>query len=392
MKSGELQLTPEMLGEVGGMEKLQGLLRELAKDIDPKARLHLRTPGLVADPFYSASANAVTPVTRKAAASTVAVHLDGKQVALGTVITKDHWIITKDTETRDGAVTVEVDGTQIPAKLVKRFPKRDLALFEVEAEGLKPIRWRNAGKDIPVGSFLTSASAGGTPLGFGLLSVRTRALAGIGFLGISTSESEQGVLIKSTGPKSAAEQAGVKEGDIITAADGKPCESPIAFGHRIRSLRAGQKITLSILRGDEELEIEVTLGELRTANGTARFRRMNEMSGNLSERIDGFPMVIQHDIPLEPSECGGPLLDLAGRCVGINVSRAGRVKTFAIPASDLSGLLAELTPKAKQQRAATPKSGPASPERERQEILDALEDLQERIRNIEERVRKMPAN
>ena len=67
---------------------------------------------------------------------------------------------------------------------------------------------------------------------------------------------------------------------------------------------------------------------------------MNEMSGDLSARTDGFPMAIQHDIPLQPSECGGPLLDLGGRCVGINVARAGRVKTFAVPAKDLKELLA----------------------------------------------------
>ena len=322
----------------------------------------------------------------------MAVHLDGKQVALGTVITKDHWIITKDTETQDGEVTVEVDGTQIPAKLVKRFPKRDLALFQVEAEGLKPIRWHNAGKDIPVGSFLTSASAEGTPLGFGLLSVKTRALAGIGFLGISIGEAKQGVLINSTVDKSAAEKAGIKAGDIITAANGKPCESPIAFGQRIRGLRAGQTIKLSILRGDEELEIEVTLGERKMSNNTPRFRRMNEMSGDLSERIDGFPMALQHDIPLEPSECGGPLLDLNGRCVGINVSRAGRVKTFAIPASDLRELLAEVTADALAGLPKARKATPAPRDRERQELLDALDDLQERIKEIEERVRKFPAN
>jgi DNA repair exonuclease SbcCD ATPase subunit len=36
---------------------------------------------------------------------------------------------------------------------------------------------------------------------------------------------------------------------------------------------------------------------------------------------------------LAPEECGGPLVDLDGRVVGINISRAGRVNSYALPVS-----------------------------------------------------------
>jgi len=36
---------------------------------------------------------------------------------------------------------------------------------------------------------------------------------------------------------------------------------------------------------------------------------------------------------LEPDECGGALVDLNGKAVGINIARAGRVSTYALPSS-----------------------------------------------------------
>jgi serine protease Do len=391
MKSGRLELTPEQLEQFGGMRKLQELLREIAKDIDPDAEVQFGSEEALADPFYLASAKAIAPVTRKAAASTFAVHLDGKPVALGTVVFEDDWVVTKDTETRGGEVTVMIDGAEIPAKLLKRYPKRDLALFRVEAAGLKPIRWRPAKRGTPVGSLLTSASADGTPLGFGLLSVQTRALEGIGFLGIAAEDGDRGVLVKSVVKGSAAMKTGVKEGDVIIAIDGNPCASALDFGLRIRNLRVDQLVDLSIRRGDEELELEATLGERKIANSSPRFRRMNAMGGALSKRITGFPKAIQHDIPLAPSECGGPLLDLNGRCVGINVSRAGRVKTLAIPAGDLRELLAGINPDDDDAKPDAKDADPGPDDRETQELLDALEKLQQQIESIEKRVRKLSA-
>jgi S1-C subfamily serine protease len=35
---------------------------------------------------------------------------------------------------------------------------------------------------------------------------------------------------------------------------------------------------------------------------------------------------------LQPKDCGGPLVDTEGRAVGINIARALRVTTYALPA------------------------------------------------------------
>ena len=75
----------------------------------------------------------------------------------------------------------------------------------------------------------------------------------------------------------------------------------------------------------------VTLGYFDTA-----FPELDvniELSGEISDRRDGYQEVIQHEIPIPPKAMGGPLLDLEGRVVGVNIARYNRVTTFALPAA-----------------------------------------------------------
>ena len=69
---------------------------------------------------------------------------------------------------------------------------------------------------------------------------------------------------------------------------------------------------------------------------------MNMYGGPLSDRRGGFEAALQHDTVLLPSQCGGPLVDLDGKAVGINVARAGRVESYAIAAAAVQPLLEEL--------------------------------------------------
>ena len=51
--------------------------------------------------------------------------------------------------------------------------------------------------------------------------------------------------------------------------------------------------------------------------------------------VDNFKRILQHDIGLSERSVGGPLLDLDGRCVGMNIAYANRAETFAIPTKEL---------------------------------------------------------
>jgi len=57
------------------------------------------------------------------------------------------------------------------------------------------------------------------------------------------------------------------------------------------------------------------------------------VNGPRSIRLSGFERVIQHDTVINPDQCGGPLVDTKGRIIGMNIARAGRVVSYALPAT-----------------------------------------------------------
>lgn len=57
-----------------------------------------------------------------------------------------------------------------------------------------------------------------------------------------------------------AATAGLKVGDIITAVDGNSVDQQHTLSQRLYSYAEGDKVTLTVLRGGQEMSIEVTLG------------------------------------------------------------------------------------------------------------------------------------
>ena len=87
-----------------------------------------------------------------------------------------------------------------------------------------------------------------------------------------------------------------------------------------------------------------------------RLNRNQRMSGETSNRRNGFPEVIQHVIPLTPNSMGSPLLNLKGDVVGINIARADRVTTYALPAERVMASVRTLVNDARSQVPRVPAS------------------------------------
>jgi S1-C subfamily serine protease len=66
------------------------------------------------------------------------------------------------------------------------------------------------------------------------------------------------------------------------------------------------------------------------ASRRAQFQ--DRLGAELSQRRYLFPSVIEHDSVLEPRQCGGVLLNLRGEAIGVNIARASRISSYAIPA------------------------------------------------------------
>jgi S1-C subfamily serine protease len=74
-------------------------------------------------------------------------------------------------------------------------------------------------------------------------------------------ELQQGVIIRKVDAGSPAEEAGLSEGDVVTAVDGEPIENPRDLVDAAAAREPGDTITLTILREDEEQEVTITLAE-----------------------------------------------------------------------------------------------------------------------------------
>jgi len=72
---------------------------------------------------------------------TVSLHADGAQVALGTIIDPNGYVVTKASELRTSVACHLSDGRQLTATLVAIHPDYDLALLKVEASRLRAVRW-----------------------------------------------------------------------------------------------------------------------------------------------------------------------------------------------------------------------------------------------------------
>src|SRR5439155_17629799 len=94
-------------------------------------------------------------------------------------------------------------------------------------------------------------------------------------------------------------------------------------------------VKLRVNRGDDKFDASVELPAPKFDRGERLFDRsdrMNQMGSLISTRAEGFELAIQHDTVLEAWQCGGPLLNLDGKAVGLNIARAARVASYALPA------------------------------------------------------------
>jgi S1-C subfamily serine protease len=125
-----------------------------------------------------------------------------------------------------------------------------------------------------------------------------------------------------------AYDAGLREDDKIYEVNGVSVHSMQGFKEAIRSATGGDLVSLKVSREEGELQIDARLMDL-----TAELLDDTEMevNGRVSARATGFERVFLHDTVLEPNQCGGPLVNLNGEVVGINIARAGRVTSYALP-------------------------------------------------------------
>ncbi len=287
------------------------------------------------------------PGTVAAAPSTIALR-DAKKpadpLAFATCVRGDGWLLTKGSEV-GGAVDLQcqIKGAWIAAKVVRTWPDHDLALVKATANDLPAVKWSERGA-LQVGTFITAvAPAGRDPVAIGVVSVsaRNEMTKGRGFLGISLVSDDRGLKIDKIVPGGPAKASGLQEADRILELDGKKPDSVFMFTKMVSDRKAGDKVRIKLQRGEAIVEKEIALADRGVMVGSARSGndKMNSMGSTISKRRTDFLSVIQTDLPLNSTQCGGPVTDLDGNVVGIVIARSGRVETMVLPSETIRQLL-----------------------------------------------------
>ena len=135
---------------------------------------------------------------------------------------------------------------------------------------------------IGINSQILSPSGGSIGLGFAVPSNMARTVMdqlintgkvsrgqlGIVVLKIPSEEASKmgidrgpGVVVYEVQPGSAADRAGLRKGDVITALNGTSINDPNSFRNLIAASPPGSEVTLTIKRGGSEQQVRATLGE-----------------------------------------------------------------------------------------------------------------------------------
>jgi serine protease Do len=194
---------------------------------------------------------------------------------------------------------------------------------------------------VEVGEWVASANPAASlksdsmdePFAVGVISVNRRRIPGSsGFLGVSMMDvgDAPGAKIMQVIPGSAAEKAGVRVDDLITSVNNVAIANRNELSTAMQRLRPGDLVTITVERGDQTLTLRATLGVYTEDSPEEEMEHL--LMGSVSQRSGDFPAVYQHDTVIRPVDCGGPIVDLEGHVLGINIARAGRTETYALPA------------------------------------------------------------
>jgi len=293
-------------------------------------------------------------VTAGTGRSVATVFCDGKVVGLGAVVRKNGYIVTKASELH-GKVACQVDGREYPAVVVNRDEDHDVALLRVKADDLTPVQWAD-GKEPLLGSWLVTPNGAGKPLALSVLGQAGRKVGrednrGVPanemldnevFLGVRFGPKAEAAVVQDVLPDGPAQRAGFRSGDTITTVDGQAVRDAKALIKVLGKYKVGDKVGFDVKRDGKEVKLTATLAAREAPDPAQETNDALRTDGRVSPRKDRFPVAFGHDAVFRADQCGGPVLNLDGRAVGLNIARVDATTTYAIPAAVVEKLVADL--------------------------------------------------
>jgi S1-C subfamily serine protease len=274
---------------------------------------------------------------RDCCSATVARFLDpkGRTIVTGTCLGRDGYFVTKASELPDlrKARLILPDGRMSDIREVRRDAALDLVVVHAidarETCAVEPVSGA-----IGFGQWLAAPADGGRQFRIGVASAKTRQIKGYGAaLGVRMDDDRKpakgGVRITGIAEDGPAARAGLQENDVLVSLGGEPVGQYQRVNEIMTKRQPGEEIAVRFRRGSKENETTVRLASRTKV--LSNWDGEDFANGGVSIRTDNFSQVLQHDLPLSPADMGGPLLNLEGQVIGINIARVDRVTTFALP-------------------------------------------------------------
>jgi serine protease Do len=297
--------------------------------------------------------DAIKPATKTAGESAVWIWgIDRRdkpvQLVQGTVIGDGRQVLTKWSEVMlyvDSLSVVAGNAKTVNAKVTGVYPDDDLAVLQLEdPAGFTPVKWDTS--DSPhLGRFIIAAAPGDRAPTLGVVAVETRSLRtkDQAFLGVELDGNFNGpgVRIRKIEAAGAAQIAGLLEGDVILKVAGKGVNSAFEMRTSLNGHGPGESIELVYDRDGKQITIQLVLKERpefpQAMN--SRLETMRRMGTDLSAVTTDFPSAMQTDMPIDRRACGGPVVDLDGKVIGISIARTDRTASLIIPSTSVVSLL-----------------------------------------------------
>lgn len=252
------------------------------------------------------------------------------RIAFGIVVDADGEVLTKASELKEPIRCRSVSGIEYPASIIKVSREHDLALLNIEATGLQTIQFGKEANVVP--GTLATIALPDRNTEIGVVAHGKQAIASdpgiLPFLLSDIEETKDGLkLIDDEWIRTARVTGKVniplKKGDEIVAfSDHVLLEQPkwrkLSKPMAVKQLgTAGDPVHLRVRRGGRELNLSFPL------SGT-----MFPQPIGTNARSSSFAAAFDIAVPLSMSDCGAPVINLDGNCIGMVVARRTRGRIY----------------------------------------------------------------
>ena len=305
------------------------------------------TKNAVAQPFlpkeiYQRTAKPVLEATELISdgfgRSVVGIFAKENRIALGTVVGLNGHVITKYSLVRDvpkNQIRFRSNDLSWAGTIVGFDEKNDMALFVLHSGDkrpgnvLRPVSFTtdgylNVGKIvIGIGSASKSLAVGMTtaPPTPGALEADAENFVDMGMA------LNAGMTLTRVYPRTVGERLGMLVGDQILMVNQQRISTLAEFQQFEKNVQVGDLITITYQRDGQAFVISDKVPSITKNSKQDRWG-----GGPFSLRRSGFEAVLVHDSVINPTDCGGPLVNLKGQFCGVNIARSMRVCSLAIPA------------------------------------------------------------